>query len=355
MNSLDRVGTTNFLTSFCMLSVVTRDTSDRRAALDRMLGVFVERWGLPFDRLAFSAVADGPLAPADVASLAALRELGVDASHVTSAPRRWAYPFKPHGTAGPELFVLFDRTGAPCGAGCGPSCGCGRYVHFWNLEFLEHRRLADGTVEPSPMPFVDSAGSLEWVTCAATRAPDSYQAPPLARVSAAVREAVGTGGPVPEARVRIVADHARTIALLVASGIEPGPRAHGHVLRRLIRRTLAVLHASGADSAVLSRIVRIAAEENRVHPGFPAAPRPDAHLEKEAAGFVDHLRNVRRRFDRRAAARPLRPDDVFDMHATYGVPWETLEEWLSEAGIDVDRASLAALRRAERVRSRGHG
>jgi alanyl-tRNA synthetase len=355
MNSLDRVGRTNFLTSFCMLSVVTRGSLDRREALERMLGVFVGRWGLPFARLAFNAVASGPLAPADTASLAALDQLGVPSSRIVSAARKWAHPFKPDGPAGPELFVLFDRTGAACQAGCGPSCACGRYVHFWNLEFLENRRLANGTVERAPMPFTDSAGSLEWVTCAVTRAADTYHAPPLEGIVAALgNELVSATRSPSEERIRIVADHARTIALLLASGIEPGPRAHGHVLRRLIRRALAILKGCGTDPALLAHIVRRAAEGNQEQPGFPAASWPNASLDEETRRFADQLRRMRHRFDRLCAGgRGVAAGEVFEMHATHGVPWEALEDWLEDAGIAMDRASLAALRGEERVRSRG--
>lgn len=353
MNSLDRVGHSNFLTSFCMLSVVTRGTSSRRDALQRMLEVFVDRWDLPFSRLAFSAVAEGPLAPPDTASLAALDAIGVPAGRIVLARRKWAHPFKPDGPTGPELFVLFDRLERPCGDRCGPACTCGRYVHFWNLEFLGHHRRAGGGVEQAAMPFTDSAGSLEWVTCAVTGAASVYQTPAFADSIGILRERGAFDRPVSEDRIRRLADHARTIALLLSSGVTSGPRAHGHVLRRLIRRALGTLSISGGRPGLLPELVRRVAGEHAGHPGFPSGGWSNMSLEEEIRRFDELLARGRRLVDRWSTAGAVDAGAVFRMHSTHGIPWDVIEAWLVEAGVVVDASVLSMLKTDERARSRG--
>lgn len=354
MNTLEKVGQSNFLTSFCMLSVLTRGTRGREEALTRMLSVFVNKWGLAFDRLAFVATGEGPHAPEDTESLRALERLGVGGERVAARPRKWAMPFKPDGPTGPELFVLFDRTRVPCGEGCGPNCGCGRYLHFWNLEFLENRRLPDGGTERVAMPFLDSAGSIDWTLGAITQSYDLYQTLALRSIYAFWCEALDGHAPRTE-QLKILTDHARTITLLLGIGIEPGPRRHGHVLRRLIRRSFALLTGAGAELGLLAEVVGHVHELYAAHPGFPAGRASETEtLAREAESFRRQNAKARAEYDK-LAARPggATPDALFHLHASNGLPWELLERWLEEDGLPLDRERLTALRNEDRDRSRG--
>jgi alanyl-tRNA synthetase len=356
MNSVERVGRTNFLTSFCMLSCLTRGALEREQALERMFEVFVNRWGLPFDDLAFVATGGGPLAPEDTASLKALERLGVRQSNYAARPRKWACPFKPYGPAGPELFVLLDKSGTPCGSDCSPMCGCGRYFHFWNLEFLENRSLPSGGTERLAMPFLDSAGSIEWVIGAATRTFDLYEALPFRPLLRGWREAADAGArTLSDERLRILTDHTRTIALLTGVGVEPSAKRHGHVLRRLIRRSFAILTAAGADLGLLSRNVERTRELYAHLEGFPAEGAGQASaLAREAERYREQVKGWRKAYER-LTARPVEAsaEKVYQLHAEHGLSWELLEQWLEADGVSLDRERLAALRDADRERSRG--
>lgn len=354
MNNAHRVGSSNFLTSFCMLSVLTRGRVEREAALGRMFEV-LGRWGIDVGRVAFVATGEGPLAPEDTASLRALEQLGVPAERRPARPRAWAAPFKPHGPTGPELFVLLDVTGTPCGPACGPLCGCGRHLHFWNLEFLENRRLPGGGTETLDVPFLDSAGSIEWVTGAVHGTPDPYRGPPFAPLLGRLRELLaGAPRPFADGQVRLLADHARTIALILAAGVEPAATRHGHVLRRLVRRSLGVLTAGGAGTGVLARAVEAAQGEYRSVPGFGAPPpRGGEILASEARRFEEGVAAARRAYDRLVAAGGVSADAVFRLHSSHGLPWEVADGWLADDGVAVDGTRLAALRAEHTALSRG--
>ncbi|HEX3150059.1 MAG TPA: alanine--tRNA ligase-related protein [Gemmataceae bacterium] len=352
MNSLDRIGKTNFLTGFCMLSILTRGKQPREQAISRWLTVLTEHWGLPLDRLGFVATGTGPLAPEDTASLDALGRLGIKPDHVAVRPRKWVFPFKPDGPTGPELFVLVDHRGSVCGPGCGPLCACGRYLHFWNLEFLDHRRLpaSQGSeAVPADEPYLDSAGSLEWAAAAVSGSTDVYAAAladivELWRAEIAVKEAA-----------QLLADHTRTLALLLGSGVLPGPRRHGHVVRRLVRRALALLLRHDRSPSALGRAIRTVGDAYQYHPGF-TPPRADTEeiIDREAEALMALISVTRRRFERLLnGGKELSPVALFELHAVHGLPWELVELWVKQAGASVDNEQLGLLRKQDRATARG--
>jgi alanyl-tRNA synthetase len=316
LNSLDAVGASQFLTSFCMLSTVAVGTVERTAEIERFL-VFASRLGLDAADLVFG-VADGSGdVPADEPSIAALHHLGVPADRIVGLPLDRVAPFGPDGPVGTEVFVYRVRPIPPCGDGCGPVCGCGRLYHFWNLEILEH----DGRT------VADCAGSLERLLAATSASGDVYATPALASIAAA------EGGTT----ARVVADHCRTVALLLGSGIRPGPRGAAHVVRRLCRRAATAALVDGrAPDRQLPAATRAALHLYRGFPGFPvdlADEAAAAMVEAEVQGLlaaVERGRARQRRVVRSRGSQALDGALAAELHQTYGVPPALSERWLQE-------------------------
>lgn len=356
MNNLEKVGYSNFLTSFCMLSSLTRGPLEREQALARMFDVFVNQWGLPFDALSFAVTGAHPLGAEDTASVTALEGLGVRSENYIVRPRQWACPFKPYGPAGPELFILLDTTQVACGANCSPTCNCGRYFHFWNLEFLENRRLPSGGTERLTMPFLDSASSIDWVVGAITRTFDLYDALPFRTILHSWNEMIdGKTRSLSRERVKILTDHARTIALLLGAGVKPDAKKQGHVLRRLIRRSFALQTIGNVDLSALSQIVEKVYDLYRHHQGFPLPTgSPDEILTREAARFGEQVTKARKVYERISAeSKATATKEIYQLHAEHGLPWELVEHWLSEDGVTMNYDQLAVLRKEDKDRSRG--
>ena len=355
MNNLERVGRSNFLTSFCMLSSLTRGPLEREQALSRMFEVFVNQWHLPFEALSFVVTGAHPLATEDTPSIRALETLGVRPENYAVRPRKWACPFKPYGPTGPELFVLLDITRVPCQLSCGPMCNCGRYFHFWNLEFLENRRLPDGGVEKLAMPFLDSAGSIEWVVGAITRTFDLYESLPFRGILERWREATAGSSPLlAREQLRILTDHSRTIALLLCAGIKPEAKRHGHVLRRLIRRSFAIQTIAQIDLGLASLIIEEIQESYRHHHGFPAKTSSAGKIvAEEAARFTEQVDKSRKIYDRICrGAEEIGAEEVYRLHAECGLPWELIEYSLKEDGVEWDLNRVIELRIEDKERSR---
>nr|MDT0658193.1 alanine--tRNA ligase-related protein [Micromonospora sp. DSM 115978] len=353
-NRLDDVGITPVLTSFCMISAVRLGPRGRAAALTDVLSV-LSSIGLSTGRLAFIVTTADQGRQADDESVAALRRLGFGDDRIAGRPRRWAQPFRPGGVTGPNLFVLVER-GAACSADCSPLCGCGRFLHFLNCEFLDRIPTPHGGLAPAPLPVVDIGCSVEWLGCALTGADRAYDIEPLAGARSEALRILG--GPEPSATdLSILVDHGRTVALLLGNGIRPGPRAHGHVARRLLRRMLTVLLATGRDPALVADLVRAAATSGAAGHGFPEPAEIEAAtstLNTEATSFVRGLARGRHRL--RLLLSRTGPggsaEVVFRVRSEQGVPLPVLLAWCAESGVEIDRRRLDDLLHRQRSGSK---
>lgn len=316
MRALEQVGDSPYLTSFLMAGEAAAGPVPRAEVFARVHALLGGRLGLPVERLVY-VLGDRP---ADTASAAALRALGVAQERIVMRPRAWARPFKP-GPTGPSVFVRLDG------------------AQVWHLVFLER----DGV-----RPVVDGAASVEWLEAAASGSFDVYETSTLREPRRRWRAAVGD-----ERAARVLADHCRTIALLTGSGIQPSGRGHGQVLRRLVSRACAALDAHAADRALLLEGVAAAAAACRGVAGFPAALDLDA-LATELDAYGRRVEELRRRYRRRIGRCRSAPETarlVFELKGS-GAPLELISGWLRADGVALPAAELERLRGAERERSR---
>jgi alanyl-tRNA synthetase len=328
-----------------MLTAARRGPASRYDVLAELFDAF-DRIGLDVDRLAFVVPVDG-IHPGDPAAAEALNRLGVADDRLAYAPRRWAAPFGQEGPTGPNLFVLTDRTAVPCGDSCGPSCGCGRYLHFWNCEFLGGSPASAGTT--AMQSIVDSAGGLERLWSAAT-GQDMHAGPLLRSITAT------TSRYVPADAARTVADHARSVALLLAAGIRPAGRGRGHVLRRLTRRAGALLVQNDADPAVLRSAVAAAQACAGGVGGFgTVSAEAFAWLDDEIVCCRESVARSSQLFRHWTRDIPVGADIThlaFRLRAERGMPLLLVRQWSTRDGFRVDEPVLASLFAAEKVSSR---
>jgi len=347
-------------TSFCMVSAVRRGMRDRRPLISDTVEILAD-CGVDPGALAFVVSGADADRPADDHTYAALRQLGVPPERIAVKAQRWSRPFRPLGPTGPNLFVLMD-TDAECSPSCSPLCGCGRYLHFWNCEFLDHTVNPQGMLVAAAMPGSDIAGSTDRLTLARRKSTGSFwDSPELAGSVAAARKALIDGAYPGLAQGRhfpLFLDHGRTVALLLGSGVTMSARAHGHVLRRLIRRMATALIVESSSPELTAPLVAAASASVTGAHGFPAAESVRSRLSEidaEVAGFVAHVDRGRRRFETELAHRSSDQDlaeAMFRIKSSLGVPMDILLAWLNEEGADVGAKHLHDLLSHERIRSR---
>jgi alanyl-tRNA synthetase len=235
-------------------------------------------------------------------------------------------------------------------------------VEIWNLVFMQFERDAAGHMHPLPRPCVDTGAGLERIAAVMQGVRSNYDidvfAPILARVvelSQRRYEPAGELGPA----FRVIADHARAAAFLLADGVVPSNEGRGYVLRRIVRRALRYGRTLGFDGIFLADVVpAVVATMGDVYPELVSRwPVVEGLLRAEEERFSRTLNVgtdlVGRELERikRAGGSELTGETAFYFYETHGIPLDILEEFAQEEGLAVDREGFDA--RLKAVRSRG--
>ncbi len=271
----------------------------------------------------------------------------------------------PTGPCGPCSELYYDQ-GPEMGCGldtCAPGCDCDRYVEYWNLVFMQYDRKEDGALEPLPKKNIDTGMGLERVAAIMQGVHTNFETDDL-RALVAIGEGLagitlGTGEKT-DVSLRILADHARAVAFLIADGVLPSNEGRGYVLRRLLRRAIRHGRLLGVENAFMVKLIDTVIERW-------SAPYPELseHAElirgivaSEEERFSATLRQglaflttaIERTLSEGGAV--LDGTEAFTLHDTYGFPYELTTEIAAESGLDVDKDAFDAAMEAQRERGR---
>ncbi|MDA8062980.1 MAG: alanine--tRNA ligase [Actinomycetota bacterium] len=265
------------------------------------------------------------------------------------------------GPCGPCSEIYYDR-GPTWGADGGPAGGGEeRFCEVWNLVFMQFDRRADGTLDPLPAPCVDTGAGMERLLILLQDVRSIWETDVIRPVIGAAEALTGRRYGDDEAAdvaLRILADHARSMAFLVSDGVFPTNEDRGYVLRRLIRRAVRFAHQLGVETPVTPGLVRSVAEVMA-----EAAP--------ELARGVDYVAGVVGREEERfratlragmsildaelAGGEPLAGEVAFRLHDTFGFPIELTREIAAEQGRELDEEGFARALAGQQQRSREKG
>jgi len=257
----------------------------------------------------------------------------------------------------------------------------GRFLEIWNLVFMQFDRQPDGTLVPLPKPSVDTGAGLERIAAALQGVTSNYHTdlflPLLKRAEEVVGlpytgiSAEGLGGAKPKsgspaiepASFRVLADHARAVAFLLADGVFPSNEGRGYVLRRILRR--AVRHAwllGRRAPTLVSLVEEVVAQMSGVYPELAQRKQHIVETTKaEEERFLTTIDAGMARFDQLAplgstqGSTHLRGtisgDDAFRLYDTYGFPIDLTELMARERGYTVDIAGFEAALAHQRSQS----
>lgn len=142
---------------------------------------------------------------------------------------------------GPDSEIFYDF-GKPIHEGCHPNCNCGRFLEIGNSVFMEYQKMEDGSLKELPQKNVDFGGGLERITVVLNNDPDIFKIDVFAPLIQKIEEITGNSYAGNERSMRIIADHLRAAKYIADEGVVPGNKAHGYILRRLIRRAYDQIH-----------------------------------------------------------------------------------------------------------------
>jgi len=295
-------------------------------------------------------------------------EIGVPAERIIRIGDKAATPYASDnfwqmgdtGPCGPCTEIFYDHGQQVSGGPPGSAEEDGdRFIEIWNVVFMQFNRSASGEMEPLPKPSVDTGMGLERVAAVMQQVHSNYEIDLFQNLLGSAAEILG-GVSTQEASLRVIADHIRSCAFLIADGITPENLGRGSVLRRIIRR--AVRHGSklGATEPFFYKLVPALVAE--MGAAFPELVRTRTQIEKilqqEEEQFARTLDRGLRLLDSEIATMtgdtiPART--VFVLHDTYGFPPDLTNDIARERGLKIDLAGYQQeMDQAREIASQGN-
>jgi len=239
-----------------------------------------------------------------------------------------------------------------------------RFMEFWNLVFMQYNQASDGTRTPLPKPSIDTGAGLERILALIQGVDSVWETDALLPMIEKARSMTGASYRIGDYddrdsfSLRVLAEHARSSAMLVADGVFPSNEGRGYVLRRIIRRAVRHAYLLGTERAIMSELAETAIESLRV--AYPsAATQKDFVLDvlsREEERFRQTLKTgvgiLDSEIERLGDARTLSGSTAFLLHDTYGFPLEVTEEIVAEKGFGVDRVGFDVEMEAQRNRAK---
>jgi alanyl-tRNA synthetase len=273
------------------------------------------------------------------------------------------------GPCGPCSEVHIDRGASACdrqhvpGHQCAVNAGCARYIELWNLVFIQYNRTASGTLDELRAKHVDTGAGLERLAAVLQGVPSNYDTDlfrNLIRFTEACAQRRYGVDASDDLAFRVIADHARALAFMIADGVVPGNEGRGYVLRRILRRAARHARQLGFTQPFLWRVTEAVAET--MGAAYPEIVERRAHIEavvrSEEERFAETLDKGLTVLDherarlRQRGARELPGDVAFRLYDTYGFPLDMTEDILREEGIHVDVAGFEHCMEEQRRRAR---
>ncbi|CAO5177986.1 alanyl-tRNA synthetase [Frankia sp. AiPs1] len=267
------------------------------------------------------------------------------------------------GPCGPCSEIYFDR-GPDHGPDGGPIVDENRYIEVWNLVFMQFER-GEGAgydypiLRELPSRNIDTGMGLERMAIILQGVDNLYEIDISRPVLDAASRLTGRrygADPESDVRLRVIADHTRTAAMLISDGIVPSNEGRGYVLRRLLRRAVRDARLLGAREPVMAELFGvISAAMGPIYPELVSdAETISGVAVAEEVSFAETLRTGTTIFDtavrqvRASGATTLGGDDAFKLHDTYGFPIDLTLEMAAEAGLAVDEAGFRRLMERQR-------
>ncbi|OGQ98593.1 MAG: alanine--tRNA ligase [Deltaproteobacteria bacterium RIFOXYD12_FULL_57_12] len=269
------------------------------------------------------------------------------------------------GPCGPCSEIHIDQ-GPEVGCGrpdCRVGCDCDRFLELWNLVFMQFYRDTDGQLTPLPKPSIDTGMGLERISAVMQGKHTNYDADLfsglIARIAALTGKSYGADNSHDTA-MRVIADHSRAIAFLVADGVLPSNEGRGYVLRRIMRRAVRFGRALGLEQSFLAEVTALVVDQ--MQKAYP-------HLQSGAQLLAKVTRNEEERFREtldnglallnselarlnRAGEKRLDGEFIFKLYDTYGFPLDIVRDVAQEQGMTVDEAGFAEAMDVQRQRSK---
>src|SRR5580658_4564750 len=356
-NDLDNVGyTARHHTFFEMLGNFSFGDYFKERAIELAWRLITKEFGVPTDKLLATVYIDDDEAFDLWKKISGLPEKKI--LRIGGSDNFWA--MGDTGPCGPCSEIFYDHgphiPGGPPGS---PDAEGDRFVEIWNLVFMQYEQLAEGKRTNLPRPSIDTGMGLERIAAVLQGTHDNYKIDLFGALIEAIADLthVDSQG-AHKASHRVIADHLRASAFLIADGVLPSNEGRGYVLRRIMRRAMRHAQLLGAKDPLMWRLVPVLVRE--MGQAYPELHRADGliteTLKLEEIRFRKTLERGLAILDE--ASKSLKKGDMFDgvtaftLYDTYGFPLDLTQDALRPRGVGVDLASFTDAMERQREKAR---
>ena len=268
-----------------------------------------------------------------------------------------------HYFQGGDVPCAMEARGEKC---LGVGCDCDRWIEIWNLVFMQFERKSDGSLIALPKPSIDTGAGLERITAIMQGKRNNFDTDLF---SGLITEGARIAGikygstPASDVSLRVMADHARATAFLIADGVIPSNEGRGYVLRRIMRRAIRHGYRLGIKEQFLHNLCGVLIKE--MSSDYPELEQSSELIRKvslaEEEGFrqtlKEGLRLLDEEFDRmmKSGEKVVAGEAVFKLHDTFGFPTDLTGSIAFERGYSVDMAAFERLMEQQRKRAEWKG
>ena len=356
-NDLDNVGyTARHHTFFEMLGNFSFGDYFKEQAIEHAWTLLTRDFALPKEKLLVTVYADDEDAATYWKKIAGLSDDRI--IRIATSDNFWR--MGDTGPCGPCSEIFFDHgPSIPGGPPGSPDEDGDRFIEIWNLVFMQYEEGPPGTRVPLPRPSIDTGLGLERFAAILQGVHDNYDTDTFRALIQASADATGQAADGPfRTSHRVVADHLRSTAFLIADGVLPSKDGRGYVLRRIMRRAMRHLHMMGTSDAVFHRLVPVLVRQ--MGAAYPELPRAEAliaetmRLEEERfkAMLERGLGLLADETARLGEGGTLPGAVAFKLYDTFGFPLDLTQDALREQGKQVDTTGFDAAMAEQRVRAR---
>ncbi|MEM7222867.1 MAG: alanine--tRNA ligase [Pseudomonadota bacterium] len=356
-NDLENVGyTTRHHTFFEMLGNFSFGDYFKELAIELAWTLVTKDFGLDKERLLVTVFAEDDVAFDLWRRIAGLPEDRI--LRIATSDNFWS--MGDTGPCGPCSEIFYDHgpeiPGGPPGS---PDEDGDRFVEIWNLVFMQYEQLAPGRRVDLPHPSIDTGMGLERIAAVLQGKHDNYDIDLFRHIIEASAELTGVDADGPQkVSHRVIADHLRATAFLIADGVLPSKDGRGYVLRRIMRRAMRHVHKLGVEEPMIWRLVPTLVREMGDH--FPELRRAEAliteTLRLEEGRFSQTLgrglKLLEEETSKLGESEPLAGAVAFKLYDTYGFPLDLTQDILRGQGRLVDEAGYDQAMAAQKDQAR---
>jgi alanyl-tRNA synthetase len=357
-NDLDNVGyTARHHTFFEMLGNFSFGDYFKEEAIEYAWNFLTKELGIPQDKLLATVYAEDDEAFGLWQKIAGLPEEKI--IRIATADNFWS--MGDTGPCGPCSEIFFDHgegiAGGPPGS---PDEDGDRFIEIWNLVFMQYEQQADGSRIDLPKPSIDTGMGLERIGALLQGKHDNYDTDLMYHLIEASADQSGQAiDGAHRISHRVIADHLRSSAFLIADGVLPSNEGRGYVLRRIMRRAMRHAHMLGTKEPLLWQLVP--ALKTQMAAAYPELVRADAliveTLKHEEERFRDMLGRGLKLLDDelgKISGDTLAGDVAFKLYDTYGFPLDLTQDALRERGLAVDTDGFDKAMEKQRAEARAN-